>query len=57
MSAEGSGCDVKKRIVRPDGELRSVRSVGVPLFGDGTLNSIVGTALKVTEQEQLTQKL
>jgi PAS domain S-box-containing protein len=57
MVAEGSGCDVKKRIVRPNGELRWVRCVGVPVVDNGILKSIVGTAMDVTEQEQMTQEL
>ena len=57
MVAQGIGCDVKKRILRPDGELRYVRCVGVPIFDNGTLKSLVGTAIDVTEQEQLTQAL
>ena len=32
MHAERCGCDVKKRIVRPDGKLRYVRCVGIPLL-------------------------
>jgi PAS domain S-box-containing protein len=57
MVAEGLGCDVKKRIVRPDGELRYIRCVGVPVLDNGTLKSIVGTAVDITEEEQLTQEL
>jgi PAS domain S-box-containing protein len=57
MLEEGSGCDVKNRIVRPGGELRYVRSVGFPVFDDGKLKGIVGTAIDVTEQEQMTQEL
>ena len=57
MLAEGLGCDVKKRIVRPNGELRYVRCVGVPVVDKGILKSIVGTAMDVTEQEQMTQEL
>jgi PAS domain S-box-containing protein len=57
MLEEGSGCDVKSRIIRPGGELRYVRSVGFPVFDDGKLRSIVGTAIDVTEQEQMTQEL
>jgi hypothetical protein len=44
MLVEGSGCDVTKRIVRPDGELRYVCSVGFPVIDDGKLKTIVGTA-------------
>jgi PAS domain-containing protein len=37
MHAERGGCDVKKRIVRPDGELRCIRCVGIPVVGDEVL--------------------
>src|SRR5438034_3933215 len=57
MVAEGLGCDLKKRIVRPNGEVRYVRCVGVPVFENGSLKSIVGTAMDITEQEELTQEL
>ena len=57
MLLEGSGCDVKHRIVRPDGELRYVRWVGVPRFEAGVFNGFVGTAMDVTEQEHLTREL
>src|SRR6202035_4221488 len=57
MLAEHLGCDVKKRIVRPDGKLRYIRCVGVPIVEDGNLKRIVGTAIDVTEQERLTQEL
>ena len=57
MLAERSGCDVKKRIVRPDGELRYVRCVGIPVVEDGALKGFLGTAMDITEQELLTQEL
>jgi PAS domain S-box-containing protein len=57
MHAEGSGCDVTKRIVRPNGEVRYIRCVGVPVLNKGILKSIFGTAIDVTEQEHLTQEL
>ena len=57
MLAKHLGCDVKKRIVRPDGELRYIRCVGVPIVEDGSLKRIVGTAMDVTEQERLTREL
>jgi PAS domain S-box-containing protein len=57
MVAEASGCDVKKRMVRPDGEVRYIRCVGVPVVENGNLKQIVGTAMDVTEQEHLTQEL
>jgi PAS domain S-box-containing protein len=57
MVAQGLGCDVTKRIVRPDGEVRYIRCVGVPVLNKGILKSIFGTSIDVTEQEHLTQKL
>jgi PAS domain S-box-containing protein len=57
MVAEGLGCDVTKRIVRPDGELRHIRCVGAPVLENGTLKGIVGSAIDVTEHELLTQEL
>jgi len=57
MVSEHVGCDVKKRIVRPDGELRYIRCVGTPIVATGTLKEIVGTAMDVTEQERMTQEL
>jgi PAS domain S-box-containing protein len=57
MHAEGSGCDVKKRIVRPDGEQRYVRCVGIPVIEAEMLKGILGTAIDITEQELLTQEL
>jgi PAS domain S-box-containing protein len=57
MVAEASGCDVTKRIVRPDGEGRHVRCVGIPVVENGTLHRIVGTAMDVTEHELLTGEL
>jgi PAS domain S-box-containing protein len=49
--------DFTKRIVRPDGEVRSVRCVGVPSTHGETLLGFVGTGIDVTEQQQLTQEL
>jgi PAS domain S-box-containing protein len=57
MVAQGKGCDVKQSIIRPDGEPRFVRFVGTPVFEDGILKSLVGTAMDVTEEENLTQAL
>jgi PAS domain S-box-containing protein len=49
MLAEASGCDVKKRIVRPDGPLRYIRCVGAPVFDKDVFKGFVGTAMDVTE--------
>jgi PAS domain S-box-containing protein len=57
MLAEGLGCDVTKRIVRPDGEVRHIRCVGAPIVETGSLKRIVGSAMDVTEHELLTQEL
>jgi len=54
---EGSSCEVTKRIARADGELRYVRAIGFPLLDDGKFKIIIGTAMDVTEQEQMTQEL
>jgi PAS domain S-box-containing protein len=57
MHAECSGCDVKKRIVRPDGEQRYIRWVGIPVVEGEVLKGFLGTAIDITEQELLTRKL
>jgi PAS domain S-box-containing protein len=57
MHAERSGCDVKKRIVRPDGELRYIRCVGIPVVEGEGLKGFLGTAIDITEQELLTREL
>jgi PAS domain S-box-containing protein len=57
MHAERSGCDVKKRIVRPNGEQRYIRSVGIPVVEGEVLKGFLGTAMDITEQELLTLEL
>ena len=57
MHAECSGCDVKKRIVRPDGEQRYIRWVGIPVVEGEVLKGFLGTAIDITEQELLTREL
>jgi PAS domain S-box-containing protein len=57
MLQDRTGCDVKQRIIRPDGEVRHVRWVGVSDVDDGIFRGFVGTALDVTEQEHLTREL
>ena len=51
MLSEHRPSDVTKRIVRPDGIIRYVRCVGIPVPNGGFL----GTAIDVTEQEELTR--
>jgi len=57
MHEEHCGCDVTNRIVRPDGEIRYVRCVGIPVVEDGVFKGYRGTTMDVTEQELLTQEL
>ena len=57
MHEQRCGCDVTKRIVRPDGETRYVRCVGIPVVEDGVFQGFHGTTMDVTEQELLTQEL
>jgi PAS domain S-box-containing protein len=49
--------DATKRIVRPDGEVRYIRCVGVPLVDKQNLKKYVGSSLDVTEHELLTHEL
>ena len=49
--------DFTKRILRSDGEIRYVRCVGSHLVDGSDFQGLVGTAMDVTEQEQLTQNL
>jgi len=55
--AKASPFDATKRIVRPNGEVRYIRSVGVPVVENQTLKKYVGSALDVTEHELLTEEL
>jgi PAS domain S-box-containing protein len=57
MQEEHSGFDQIERIVRPDGQLRYVRVVAVPVVEQGVFKGFVGTTMDVTEQELLTQAL
>jgi len=57
MHEQHCGCDVTNRIVRPDGEIRYVRCVGVPVVEDGVFQGFHGTTMDVTEHELLTQEL
>jgi PAS domain S-box-containing protein len=57
MHAQRCGCDVKKRIVRPNGELRYIHCVCMPVIEDEVLKGFLGSAMDITEQELLTQEL
>src|SRR5260370_8026145 len=55
--AKASPFDATKRIVRPNGEVRYIRCVGVPLIDNQGLKKHVGIALNVTVHTLLTQQL
>jgi PAS domain S-box-containing protein len=57
MLEQHKGHDLIERIIRPDGQLRYVRAVAVPVFEQGLFKGFVGTTMDVTEQELLTQQL
>jgi PAS domain S-box-containing protein len=57
MLADHRPFDFTKRIVRRDGEVRSVRCVGVPVMQGGIFQGFLGTGMDVTEQERLTEEL
>ena len=57
IQEEQCGDDLIERIVRPDGQLRYVRAVTVPLIEHGVFKGFVGTKMDVTEQELLTLEL
>jgi PAS domain S-box-containing protein len=57
MIAEGVNCDVKKRIIRSDGELRVIRCVARPVRENGVVTRFIGTLMDITEQERMTQEL
>jgi PAS domain S-box-containing protein len=56
MLADHRAFDFTKRIVRPDGEIRHVRCVGVPVMQRGIFQGFLGTGMDVTEQELLKQE-
>jgi PAS domain S-box-containing protein len=57
MLADRRPFDFTKRIVRPDGEIRHVRCVGVPLTQGGIFQGFVGRGMDITDQERLTEEL
>jgi PAS domain S-box-containing protein len=57
LMAQASPFDATKRIVRPDGEIRYIRCVGVPVIENQSLKKYVGSAMDVTGHELLTQEL
>src|ERR1700730_14024301 len=57
MHDQRCGCDGTKRVVRPDGEERYVRCVGIPVVEDEIFQGFHGTTMDVTQHELLTQEL
>ena len=57
MHEQRCGCDITKRIIRPDGEVRHVRCVGVPDVEGEVFKGFHGTEMDVTQHELLTQEL
>jgi PAS domain S-box-containing protein len=57
MQGEAAPFDATKRVVRPDGEVRYIRCVGVPVAGNQSLKKYIGSAIDITENELLTQEL
>jgi PAS domain S-box-containing protein len=57
LAAKAVPFDATKRIVRPNGEVRYIRCVGVPVGENQSRKKYVGSAIDVTEHELLTQEL
>ena len=57
LAAKATQFDATKRIMRPNGEVRYVRCVGVPVGEEHSLKKYVGSALDVTEHELVTREL
>jgi PAS domain S-box-containing protein len=57
LVAEATPFDATKRIVRPGGEVRYIRCVGLPSNDSQSRKKCVGSAIDVTEHELLTQEL
>lgn len=55
---KGEGFAIDYRIVRPDGTVRNLHSIGRPVFDtEGRLIKLVGTSQDVTERSQLEEQL
>ena len=57
LYAAGAPFDFMKRIVRPDGSIRQLRCVGIPITHAGIVEGFVGTDMDVTEQAEVTFEL
>lgn len=55
---ERSHFEIDCRIVRPDGEIRHIHSIGEPVFNSsGELTDYVGTIINLTERKEAEEKL
>ncbi len=54
---DGEPYSFEHKIVRPDGEIRWIRSNGKPVYMNGTVYKLQGTALDITEQKLAGLKL
>jgi PAS domain S-box-containing protein len=57
MQEEHRGFDQIERIIRPDGQVRYVRAVALPVMEQGLFKGFIGTTMDVTEHELLAQEL
>jgi formate hydrogenlyase transcriptional activator len=57
MIAQGVGCDIKKRLVGPHGEVRVIRCLGTPVLENGKAVRFMGTLVDITEQENTSLEL
>jgi PAS domain S-box-containing protein len=57
MRADGGNTDHILRIVREDGEILFLRSVGTPVSEDGVVKRYFGTVMDVTEHELMTREI
>jgi formate hydrogenlyase transcriptional activator len=57
MRAEAGNTDHIFRIVRDDGQILFLRSVGTPVCEDGVVKRYFGTAMDVTEHERMTREI
>jgi PAS domain S-box-containing protein len=57
MQDEHRGFDQIERIIRPDGQLRYIHAVAVPVVEQGLFKGFIGTTMDVTEQELLAEEL
>jgi PAS domain S-box-containing protein len=57
MLVDHRAFDFTKRIVRPDGKIRHVRCVGIPVTQRGTFQGFLGTGMDVTELKRAEEEL